>query len=77
MDDHLVLFAAAVAQSKLSKLCRLPSRIFPRIDLRKTKGHAGIFPFINEDCGQRLWTMEWHWSVPTYIKILRLKFPKF
>ena len=31
MDDSLVLFAATVAQSKLSKLCRLIPRIFPRI----------------------------------------------
>ena len=29
MDDRLVLFAATVTQSKLSKLCRLLSRIFP------------------------------------------------
>ena len=35
MDDRLVLFAATVAQSKLSKLCRLISLIFPRIDLHK------------------------------------------
>ena len=35
MDDRLVLFAATVAQSKLSKLCRLVSSIFPRIDLHK------------------------------------------
>ena len=76
MDDRLVLFAAAVAQSKLSKLCRLLSRISPRIDLRKTKGRAEIFPFINVDCGQRLWTMDWHWSVRTHIKISRLKFQK-
>ena len=35
MDDRLVLFAASVAQSKLSKLGRLLSRIFPRIDLHE------------------------------------------
>ena len=32
---RLVLFAATVAQNKLSKLCRLRSRIFPRIYLHK------------------------------------------
>jgi len=32
-DDRLVLFAATEAQSKLSNVCRLLSRIFPRIDL--------------------------------------------
>ena len=35
MDDRLVLFAATVTQIKLSKFCRLISRIFPRIDLHK------------------------------------------
>ena len=34
-DDRLVLFAATVAQSKLSQLCRLISRMYPRIDLHK------------------------------------------
>ena len=35
MDDRLILFAAALAQSKLSQLCRLISRIYSRIDLHK------------------------------------------
>ena len=35
MHDRMVLFAATVAQSKLNKLCRLLSRIFPRIGLHK------------------------------------------
>ena len=35
MDDRLVLFAATVAQSKLSNICRLLSSIFPRIDWRQ------------------------------------------
>ena len=66
MDDCLVLFVVTVAQSKLSKLCRLPPLIFPRIDLHKeskTKGHTGNFPLLptsikqglrTGDCGQ--WT---------------------
>ena len=49
MDDRLVLFAATLAQSKLSQLCRLISRIFPRIDLhKKNEGHSGNFPFHNK-----------------------------
>ena len=35
IDERLVLFAATLAQSKLSQLCRLISRIYPRIDLHK------------------------------------------
>ena len=76
MDDRLVLFAATVAQSKLSKLCRLHSPSFHElICIRKTKGHSGNFPFHNQqvkniDCGQGLWTMDWHCSVCTHDKLL-------
>ena len=49
MDDSSVLFAATVAQSKLSKLCRLISRIFPRIDLHKENERSfGEFPLHNK-----------------------------
>ena len=49
MDDRLVLFAATVAQSKLSNLCRLLSRIFPRIDLHMENERSfGKFPFHNQ-----------------------------
>ena len=66
MDDCSVLFAATVAQSKLSKLCRLLSRIFPRIDLHKENERSfGKFPFITNKyktriADRRLWTMDWH-----------------
>ena len=58
MDDRLVLFAATVVQSKLSKLCRLLSSIFPRIDLHKENGKEQQTQ--NLDCGQGLWNMDWH-----------------
>ena len=66
MDDCLVLFAATVAQSKLSQLCRPLSRIFPRIDLHnKNERSFGKFPFITNKykmrmADRRLWTMDWH-----------------
>ena len=45
MDDRLALFAAIVAQSKLSELCYLLSRIIPRIDLRNENERSiGKFP---------------------------------
>ena len=60
MDDRLVLFAGTVAQSKLSKLRRLLSRIFRRIDL-DTKNERSIGKtnkckiwIVDKDCG--LWT---------------------
>ena len=49
MDDSLVLFAATVGQRKLSKLCRMISRIFPQIDLHKENERSlGEFPFHNK-----------------------------
>ena len=49
MDDRLVLLAATVAQSKLSKLCLLLSRIFPRIAFHKENEWSfGKFPFHNQ-----------------------------
>ena len=68
MDDGLVLFAATVAQSKLSDVIRFLVSFHELICIRKTKGHSGNFPFVNNnyitmDCGQKLWTMDWHCSV--------------
>ena len=71
MDDRLVLFAATLAQSKLSKLCRLLSRIFPRIGLHQ--GNEGSFGKTNKYkrriADRGLWTMDWHCSVRTRNKI--------
>ena len=74
MDDRLVLFAATVAQNKLSKLRRLLSRIFPRIYLHKEnersigKTNKCKIWIVDNDYG--LWTIDWHCSVRTHIKIL-------
>ena len=76
MDGCSVLFAATVAQNKLSKLCRLLPRIFLRIDLHKENERSyGKFPFITNKyktriADGRLWTMDWHCSVRTHNKIL-------
>ena len=62
MDDSLVLFAATVVQSKLSKLCRLLSSIFPQIDLHKENERliGKKQQTQNLDCGRGLWNMDWH-----------------
>ena len=49
MEDRLVLIAATEAQSKLSNLCGLLSRIFPRIDLHQENERSfGKLPFHNQ-----------------------------
>ena len=59
MDDGLVLFAATVAQSKLSDVIRFLVSFRELICIRKTKGHSGNFPFVTNnhktmDCGIKL-----------------------
>ena len=59
MDDGLLLFAATVAQSKLSDVIRFLVSFHELICIRKTKGHSGNFPFVTNnyktmDCGQKL-----------------------
>ena len=59
MDDGLILFAATVAQSKLSDVICFLVSFHELICIRKTKVHSGNFPFVTNnhktmDCGQKL-----------------------
>ena len=75
MDDRLALFAAIVAQSKLSELCYLLSRIFPRIDLRNENERSiGKFPLslpISIKSGLRTKTVDHGLPPPVHVQYTR------